>query len=78
MKIYSTEFHTMYEILKLSYIGEEYIKCNLQDCIEFTIKKGKYNEIDLSNLTTKCSIKNIKTKELLFIMDKLAILFKHV
>lgn len=61
--------------LSLSYINDKYISGNVHDCIEFVVSKQRYSEIHLANLTTKCRIVNVKTKDLMYVMDKLAILF---
>jgi len=56
--------------LSLSYINDKYISGNVDQCIEFVIKI-----IYLGSLTTKCIIKNVRTKELMYLMDKIALLF---
>lgn len=61
--------------LTLTYINDKYISGNVQNCIEFVISKQRYNKIHLANLTTRCKIVNVKTKELMYVMDKFAVLF---
>lgn len=61
--------------LTASYMNSKYIKIKIEDCLTFLISKDMFTEIELTYLTTKCKITKIKTKELLDIMDSIAILF---
>lgn len=61
--------------LTLSYINDKYIRGDIRDCIQFVISRDRYTEKQLRNLTTKCKIKNVKTKQLMLLMDTIAMLF---
>ncbi len=57
-----------------TYTNSKYIVGNIENCINFVLKKDKYTEINLQNFTTRCDISNVKSKDLMDTMDKVAIL----